>query len=233
VALGYDRRKMTVVPNGCDVSRFTNSPVLRDRARTALGFDREDLVIGTIARFDPHKDLETFVRAAAEVARVDSRVRVLMVGKDLEPGNEMLHAMVRVTGQSARFVLAGQRADPVACFAALDVFCLSSVREGFPNAVVEAMAMEVPCVVTNAGDASRIVGDTGVIVPIGDSTALAEALRQTIDLPVGERLARGRQARARVVDHFSMALVSNRFHALYLELAAPQTSVEADVPQLG
>jgi len=231
VAIGYDRRKITVVPNGCDVSRFTNSPALREASRTALGFARDDVVVGTIGRFDPHKDLKTFVRAAGDVARADRRVRILMVGKGLEHRNEQLHAMVHGTGEPGRFVLAGRRGDPVACFAALDVFCLSSIREGFPNAVVEAMAMEVPCVVTTAGDAPQIVAETGEVVAAQDPAALAEALLLMVNMKADDRAVRGRMARARVEAYFSMPIASARFHALYRQLTARST-VQADAPPL-
>lgn len=233
VAIGYDRRKITVVPNGCDLSRFTNSPALRQASRAALGFAHEDLVIGTIGRFDPHKDLETFVRAAGDVARADRRVRILMVGKGLEPGNEQLQAMVRGTGQLDRFVFAGRRADPVSCFAALDVFCLSSVREGFPNAVVEAMAMEVPCVVTTAGDAPAIVADTGEVVSTQDPVALAETLLMMVNMRADDRASRGRMARARVAAHFSMAIASARFHALYRQVTGHAEDATARTSRSG
>jgi glycosyltransferase involved in cell wall biosynthesis len=216
--LGYNRRRMVAIPNGCDTIRFASSPALRARARTMFGFSSDDIVIGTIGRFAPHKDYRTFVRAAARLILANGRVRVLMAGRGLDSGNRVLQEWVAETGYPQRFVLAGEQDDSVACFSALDVFCLSSISEGFPNVVTEAMAMEVPCVVTDAGDARDIVGDTGWTVASGNADALAAALLVVVRASREDRAARGRQARQRVRSLFSVERTGAEFEGLYAGL---------------
>lgn len=80
---GYDRTKMIVIPNGYDLRTFNRDPALRRRARDAFGFGEDDIVVGTVGRFDPLKDYGNFVRCAAVLASQAERVQFLMVGRDL------------------------------------------------------------------------------------------------------------------------------------------------------
>ncbi len=81
--------------------------------------------------------------------------------------------------------------------------------------------MEVPCVVTRAGDAPEIIGTSGEAVATQDPSALAAAIGRMVDMTADDRASRGRMARARVEERFSMALASARFHALYAQLVVP------------
>ena len=105
--------------------------------------------------------------------------------------------------------------------AALDVFVSSSkYGEGFSNAIGEAMACSVPCVVTDVGDSAAIVGGTGLVVPPGDAGALAAAVRRVLAMSAEQRQELGRAARDRVRERFHLPVVVGRYEALYRELAA-------------
>jgi glycosyltransferase involved in cell wall biosynthesis len=107
--------------------------------------------------------------------------------------------------------------------ASFDIVSSSSIGEGFPNTIGEAMACEVPCVVTNVGDSAAIVGDTGRVVPPGNPGALAKAWEELIDLGAAGREELGRRARARIVENFSLAAVVHRYESLYLDILSPST----------
>ena len=93
--------------------------------------------------------------------------------------------------------------------AALDVLASASAYgEGFPNVVGEAMAVGVPCVVTDVGDSAMLVGDQGSVVPPRDPSALATAIGTLIDLGTDARGKIGLEARDRIVKNFSLADVS-------------------------
>src|SRR5207248_207659 len=87
--------------------------------------------------------------------------------------------------------------------------------EGFANSVGEAMACEVPCVVTDVGDSAYIVGDTGLVVPPNDAEAFGRALGQLIELGNAGRQHLGRSARLRIESKFSLATVVQQFEQVY------------------
>lgn len=215
---GYDQSKMVVIPNGYDLSHFNRNPILRQQDRAAFGFGDDDVVVGIVGRFDPLKDYRNFVLAATELASKVEHVKFLMVGQGIDSTNNELKGWLAQSCFAHKFVLAGERSDIPGCLAAMDVFCLSSRKEGFPNVVCEAMAMQVPCVVTDAGDAAEIVSDMGIVVAPCDSTALAEALQAMISKGVAERSRLGELARLRIEKHYSIEIVSDRFEALYKQV---------------
>jgi glycosyltransferase involved in cell wall biosynthesis len=224
VELGYDPRRMMVIPNGFDLSWFRPDRQLRTRTRERLGVAADELLVGTVARFDPQKDHRTFVRAAGEIARGRGDVRFALCGPGVDAANGELEGWIVEAGIAGRCSLLGAVQDTRGVLNALDVLvCSSAFGEGFPNVLGEAMACGVPCVTTDVGDAAAIVADTGRVVGISDWRALAGEILAVLSLPAGERHALGALARARVQEHFALAAVTRRFEALYLELCgAPQ-----------
>lgn len=218
IAIGYDAKKMIVVPNGFDLTRLIATPAQRNHLRLQCNFDAEDVIVGYLGRFHPAKDQENFVKAAGTVARQHSKARFLMVGRNLSADNKQLLQWIEATGCPDRFVLLGERSDVPICLAAMDLFCLSSRTEGFPNVVGEAMAMGLPCVVTDVGDAAQLVADTGVVVPKEDSNALALGLGQLLKMPPLARQQLGQAAKARVCAEFSMDQARRRFEAIYQQV---------------
>ena len=212
---GYDNTKMVVIPNGYDLDCYNSSPEFRQKSREAFGFTNEDIIVGIVGRFDPLKDHKNFIRAATLAATNVSKLKFLMVGRGIDSKTVTLDLWLKESGISHKFILAGERNDIPSCLAAMDVFCLSSSDEGFPNVVCEAMAMKVPCTVTDAGAASEIVGSTGIVVAPKDSCALAEALETMINLGASERSRLGELARERVSENYSIEIASTRFEKLY------------------
>lgn len=219
-AVGYDAERMVVIANGFDLSRFTATPAQRTMLRAQCGFGPGHAVIGTLGRFNPDKDHHNFVRAAGQLASRHPQLRFLMVGKDLDAGNQVLMRWIADTGFTNRFVLLGERGDVPVCLAAMDIFCLSSRTEAFPNAIGEAMAMGLPCVSTDVGDVAMLMGDTGVLVPREDPASLAKAMDGLLSMPPDGRKRIGQRARARIRAEFTMERARLRFEHIYEDIAA-------------
>jgi glycosyltransferase involved in cell wall biosynthesis len=117
--------------------------------------------------------------------------------------------------------LLGRREDMPAVMSSLDVLASSSVVEGFPNVLGEAMSCAVPCVATDAGDSRIIIGNTGIVVPIGDASSLAAGILQIVRMGTAERTALGQRARQRIIDDFSLARAVQSYERLYDELTEP------------
>jgi glycosyltransferase involved in cell wall biosynthesis len=224
IAIGYDATRMVVIPNGFDFVRFVPMPAQRLDLRCPCGFNADSVVVGYLGRFHSDKDQANFVRAAGLIAIHAPHVRFLMVGRELDASNERLQKWINETGHSNRFILLGERSDVPACLAAMDMFCLSSRTEGFPNVVGEAMAMGLPCVVTDVGDAAMLVADTGVVVPKENSTALAAGLSKLLAMSPLEREQLGQRAKERIHREFSMERARERFESLYAQLTKKESS---------
>lgn len=198
---GYPREKLAVIRNGIDTNTFAPDRSSGAALRREWTGGRNDLLVGLVGRLDPVKDHRTFIRAAR---LLDGDIRFVCVGGG--PGEELsrLRALVDREGLGDRMLWAGDHRDMSAVYNALDVLCLSSVSEGFPNAVAEGMACGVPCVVTDVGDAADIVGTTGRVVPAGAPDAMAAAISSLLDLSGQERSALGVKARAQVVARYGV-----------------------------
>lgn len=214
-AIGYDSTRMLSISNGFELARFVPLSQQRVNLRVHCGIEPDSVVVGYLGRFHSDKDQANFVRAAGMVAFTHPNVVFLMVGRELDAANADIQSWIRESGHSGRFVLLGERSDVPECLSAMDLFCLSSRTEGFPNVVGEAMAMGLPCVVTDVGDAAMLVADTGVVVPKEDSIALAHGLGKLLGMSVAERSQLGQKAKARIHSEFSMMRASERFASLY------------------
>ncbi|VXB88880.1 glycosyltransferase [Massilia sp. 9I] len=218
--IGYDARRMVVVANGFDLAALSASQQQRSRLRDACGFDPGQVVLGTLGRFNLDKDHANFVQAAARLARSHPELRFLMVGKNLDESNSELMGWIAATGCAGRFALLGERADVAVCLAAMDIFCLSSRTEAFPNVLGEAMACGLPCVATDVGDVGILMADTGVIVPRSDPDALAGGVRDLLAQGPNRRAHLGWRGRQRVRALFTMACVRQRFEGIYENVIA-------------
>jgi glycosyltransferase involved in cell wall biosynthesis len=194
---------MTVVANGIDTERFRPNPVSRKRWRAEFDFSDNDIVIGLVARLDPVKDHETFLRAASELAHELPTARFVCIGGGPTEYAEELRRLGDALGLGHRLIWTGPRDDVSDLLNALDIATLcSAYGEGFPNAVGEGMAMALPFVTTDVGDAARVVGDADAVVPIASPFALAAAWRQFAELSPEARAEAGAAARARIVTCF-------------------------------
>ncbi len=218
IALGYAPEKMVVIPNGYDIESFKPDPVARDLVRKELQIPQEAPVIGLVARFHLLKDHRNFVRAASLLHRDRPDVHFVLCGLGVTWENRELATWIEEAGIRSRCHLLGLRDDIPKVTAAVDIACLSSFGEAFPNVVSEAMSCSVPCVVTDVGDAGRIVGETGLVVPPKNPAALAEAWRKMLDLGPEGRSRLGMAARERVKEKFSLSQIVNRYQDLYEEL---------------
>ena len=212
---GYDSSKMVVIYNGFDLEQFKEDRLARLAVRRELGLMDDSPLIGLIARYDPMKDHENFFRAAGFLGQRRSDVNFLLCGMDITSENTDLARMVRTYGLEGNVHLLGLRDDIPRLTAALDIATSSAHGEGFCNAVGEAMSCGVPCVATDVGDAVRIVGEAGRVIPPRDPQALAAAWAELIDMGHHRRKALGSMARERIREKFSLASFQQAHESLY------------------
>lgn len=177
VAQGFPAERSVVIGNGIDTTRFRPDRSLGLPLRARWGARPDDRIAGIVGRADPMKDHETFLAAAEIAAERDPRLRFVSVGPDGLSRIDRLRSLPAARRLGARLTWGGETAEMTAVYNAFDLLVLSSAfGEGFPNAVAEGMACGLPCAVTDVGDAARLVGDSGVVVPPRDPAALASAI---------------------------------------------------------
>jgi glycosyltransferase involved in cell wall biosynthesis len=208
---GFPARRLGVIYNGIAIGP---APTPADRAeiRARLGVADDVLVVGTVARLDPVKDLGTLIEATRLVA-AHAPIRLVMVGDGSERGS--LEDVAVRAGISDHVTFLGHRNDARAWLAGFDVYANSSISEGVSLTILEAMAAGLPVVATRVGGTPEVVDDTcGRLVPARDASALAATLlalhgsRETIR-------ALGADARARVERQFTIERMVADYAGVY------------------
>ncbi len=214
--LGY-KGKIVVVPNGLDLSGYLDDPGGVASKRNELGI-RGSFVVGHVGRADTQKDHGTLLKAFRIFLESHPGSRLMLIGAGLEEESDYLSRFADYQAIRGAVLAMGARKDVPMLLPALDVFALSSVSEGFPNVVAEAMASGVPCVVTDCGDAAEMVGGTGWTVPVTDAEAMAHAMGEAFAESQSQRMRRRRLARARAEEMFGIHGMVGAYQRLWLEL---------------
>jgi glycosyltransferase involved in cell wall biosynthesis len=175
----------------------------------------EEFVWLAAGRIVPAKDFPNLLRAFAEVRRSIPEAQLWIAGEGNPAGAKRASGFALVSGSLEHVRWLGLRRDLPALLDAADGFVLASAWEGMPLVVGEAMAMEKPVVATDVGGVRELVGAAGVLVPAGDSTALAQAMVELMRTTAGERLTLGRAARVRIATEFSIEARVDQWEALY------------------
>jgi glycosyltransferase involved in cell wall biosynthesis len=207
-----DERKLVITPNGIDLSRYRPDAQARAAVRGELGIPADAWVVGTVGRVAPVKDHVTLVRAMAP--RLSPERQLVIVG-DGAAMPAVRAEVERLPG--ARFVhLPGARSDVQRLLAALDVFALSSIEEGLPLALLEAMASALPTVSTRVGGIPGVLvpRNLGLLVEPGDAEALGRALGTIAADPNGAR-AMGARAREVALAEYSAETMVERYFEIY------------------
>jgi glycosyltransferase involved in cell wall biosynthesis len=208
------RSKVSVISNGVDVEFYVPRPRI---AREALGLRPNGRLIGHVARLEAEKDQASLLHAFRTVSHVYPDARLVMVGDGSR--RDELQCLAAALGIIERVDFLGSRKDVAELLPHLDVFVLSSLNEGLPLSILEAMACARPVVATAVGEVPLVVRDgvTGLTVPPGDSMALARAVMVLLEQRAWAT-AMGRAARQLIEDNFSLARTVGHYEALYESL---------------
>jgi glycosyltransferase involved in cell wall biosynthesis len=177
-----------------------------------------------VGRLSPEKRFDLLIRSVAELRRTGQSVSLRIAGEG--DARRELEREIRQQGCGDSIRLLGHVADPRSLFEAADIFALSSVREGLPNVLLEAMALETPIVATAIAGIPKVITDQrdGLLVPPGDQSAMTDALRRLIDRDdLRKRLATaGRQT---IETRFSFAVRMEKIVAVYDEVLGRRAHV--------
>lgn len=210
---GLDETRVVSIPTGVDLARFRSS--LPSRAiRADLGLSAGDFVVGTVGFVRYEKGMHYLIDAAGLVLSQHPDVKFVIVGEGPEEKN--LKRKIEAMGLSQSIVFTGFRTDIPELLVSMDVFVLSSIEEGLPQTLTQAMAMQRPVVATDVGSVREVVqhGTTGLLVPAKDAAALAESITVLIQ-DEALREALGRAGRDVIVTSYSRERMLDHTEGLY------------------
>ncbi len=214
---GIPPNRIEVVYNGIDLTAYSPSSAARSSIREELGLSENDFVVIQVARLNSLKDHGTAIRAMERLRASHSQIRLLLVG-DGEEMPAIVEQIVKAGLRSTVHIL-GMQSDVARLLAAADLFLLTSVSEGIPLTVLEAMAMGLPCVATNVGGIPEIIvdGNTGLLANARDDSAIASHIAR---LAGDSRFRRhlGDRALARAHDLFSDRNMHRTYNHIYHEM---------------
>ncbi|MFK4065578.1 GT4 family glycosyltransferase PelF [Streptomyces sp. NPDC029674] len=210
---GADPALIRTVYNGVDPTAFP--PAGPEPATPTLSW---------AGRVDPIKDLETLIRCFARVRQEVPDARLRLFGGTPRGGEayrERCEALAAELGHGDAVVFEGRVEHIKDAYAAGSVVMLSSISEGFPFTLIEAMSCGRATVSTDVGGVREAVGPTGLVVPPRAPDAMARAVLELLRDP-GRRAAMGEAARLRVIEQFTLRQTVDAFRSIYEELAAPR-----------
>lgn len=219
VDAGIPPELISVIHNAIDTEAWSPCQTTRT-LQEELGLNSAFPVVGYVGRIMPEKDLETWLRAAAVVAKQQPKAQFVLVGEGRDRSTlSQLQQLAETLGIAERVHFPGYRENLLPVYATFDVFVLSSRREGLPNSILEAMAMGLPVITTDVAGAKELVldGQTGYVSSQGDVQGIAHALLRLADSEA-LRQRMGQAGRRRVEQEFSFTHRLQRIEELYAKV---------------
>ena len=219
--LGFQKTNRAIIPNGFDDGVFSPDETVRSTLRSQFKILEKEVLIGLVARYHPMKDHALFLQAAGQLILQYPDTKFMLIGKGVDNRSSDLVDLIHQYSLEEHVLLLGERTDIPMLTKVFDISTSSSSwGEGFSNAIGEAMASGVPCVVTNVGDSKLIVGKFGVVTEPNDMSGLMAGWIELIKMGREARLELGLEARDHIQINYSLTAIANKYHALYQQLAS-------------
>lgn len=210
---GVKAHQCELLENGIDLAEYQRQRSVSE-AKAELKLPGEQLLIGAVGRLAPEKGFDVLIQSIAELRKLGFPVRLVIVGEGHD--RSRLEALRQQLGLQDCVDLPGWQSDVRKYFEAMDVFALSSFREGLPNVLLEAMALQVPCVATRIAGIPRLIQnqENGLLIEAHDGAALTTALRQLLEKP-GIRGLYAANARKTIEERYSFQTRMERLTTIY------------------
>ena len=211
---GYKKSPSILINNGVALDIFRPNKKFRKDIRSKLNIEDNCLLIGNIARYHPIKDHDNLLKALFLLKSFQVNFKCILIGAGLSNNNDFLSQKIMKLDLNKEVILYGKSFEIHKILNALDINVLSSRKEAFPMTLIEAMAVDIPCISTNVGDAKEIIGETGWTIDISDPLSLALQLKEVSEkrFILNEKSS---STRRRVKDNFSLDIMNYKYKKLY------------------
>ena len=214
---GYDKKKMKFIPNGYDLSILKPNNFQKKIFQKKIKIKKNIPLIGNVARYDVKKDHFNLLNALSLIRSKNINFLCILVGSNIDKNNNRLVSEIKRLKLSNYVKLLGQNDNIFQIMNGIDIYIQSSsFGEGFPNVVAESMACGTPCIVTDVGDASFIVGKTSWVIPPNNSTKLAKVIEKVF-CEIGTKKWKKRcyKTRSRIMKNFEIKSMLNSYNELW------------------
>lgn len=212
--------KVIIIPNGIDIQKFNPEKIDAHKVKNEFNINKDEIVIGMLARFTPGKGHEEFLFAAKELNKEYSNLRFLVVGEPSRGESDYADKIKKLTDEYElkNLIFTGYRSDTPEVLSAMDIFAFPSHSEAFGIALVEAMAMKRPSVCSKADGVLDIAveGETSYLFENKNAGDLKARLKLLIDSKE-TRIRFGEIARERVLKNFDIEKITERVLQIYGE----------------
>lgn len=214
-SIGFNKSKGIVIPNGYDVTSYTQNISMGKAFRDEINVSDNTFLIGHVGRYNPQKDHKTLIESLSILRENKLNFRAIIVGTNLDNSNYEIKELLNDKNMQDHVFLLGRRSDIPFVMNGIDLFVLSSAfGEAFPNVLNESMACGTPCVATDVGDSSVIIGETGWIANVQDPASIAKSIIEAADEKLFNNsrwLQRKNDCQERIIENFSIEKMVKRY----------------------
>ncbi|WP_201545922.1 glycosyltransferase [Psychrobacter sp. H7-1] len=203
---------MITIENGVDTSKFIFNPTIRKNIRDELSVSNKKIILA-VGRLDTPKDYPNLLKAISILKKNRDDFTVFIVGDG--PLKSSLMKLSNELGLKETIKFLGSRTNVKDLIQAADVYVMSSMWEGLPMVILEAMACERMVVATDCGGIKNLVGQNGLVVPTRNPSLLGSALETALDMSNEQRIRTGIRARQYIVDNYSLDHKAKAYLKLY------------------
>jgi glycosyltransferase involved in cell wall biosynthesis len=214
ISIGYCSKKLVLISNGINTNLFNIEPRVNNKYINTLNPSSDLILIGMAARYNVSKDFKSLIKSISIVQKEFQNFNCIAVGPNVTRNNKELMNIVMKNNVSNYFIPLGPQDDLSSFYNAIDINILSSNSESFGLVLAEAMACGTPCISSDVGEARKIIGNTGWIVPKNSYEILAKKIKYAIISKKQNHnswLIRKDNCRKRIIKHYSLNNMINKY----------------------
>ncbi len=213
--IGYSKKESSIIPNGFIISEIDKN---QSKIQLKEKFNIQDnyRIAINVGRYCSEKDYPTLFHSIKLVIDKYPQIVFILCGKGLDNNNTALSKINFFSEIKNNLVLLGNQTNIEKIMAGADFLVSSSSSEAFPNVIAEAMSVQTPCIATDTGETSKIIGNTGIVVEPKNPTALANAILKLANYNENKLSLIGINAQNRIRNNYSLEKTITQFENLYL-----------------
>lgn len=217
IEMGYIPKQMKMIPCGFDSKIFSPNSKKRQNIRDYYGISDSDFLVGFVGRHHVVKDIKTFLLAVHELSKKHNNIQTIMVGQGFDEFNQEIISLKKDL-QLKNIKLLGRRDDVPALMNAFDLFLITSVSEGFPNVLGEAMLTGLPCLVTDVGDCKEVLANNKYVFNVGDYKGMANKASEIINLTELQKKELSLYNQKIIKKNYEISIVTKKYQEIYKTL---------------